>query len=180
MFKLSSLLNFFLGPRLYLGGGGSQPANTTQTQTQELPEWARPYAKDTLSKASALTDINQNPYKTYDANRIAGFSPLQQQSMTGAQNMAPAGQLGAATGLAGAAGERAMNTQYTPGQFGMMQARGPSLQQYQMDPAQQVGTQDYTGQNVNQYMNPYMQNVVDIQQREAQRQGDIAGTQRVG
>ena len=184
MFKLSSLLDFFLGPRLYLGGGGGggggQPANTTQTQTQELPEWARGYAKDTLAKTSALTDINQNPYKTYDANRIAGFSPLQQQSMTGAQNMAPAGQLGAATGLAGAAGERAMNTQYTPGQFGMMQARGPSLQQFQMGPAQQVGTQDYTGQNVSQYMNPYMQSVVDIQQREAQRQGDIAGTQRAG
>lgn len=28
------------------------------------------------------------------------------------------------------------------------------------------------------YMSPYMQNVVDIQQREAQRQADIAGTQR--
>ena len=170
------------GGRVVYGGGGSggggQPASQTQTQITELPEWARPYAKDTLSKASALTDINQNPYKTYDANRIAGFSPLQQQAMTGAENMAPAGQLGAATGLAGAAGERALGTQYTPGQFGMMQARGPSLQQYQMGPAQQVGTQDYTGQNVSQYMNPYMQGVVDIQQCEAQRQADIAGTQR--
>jgi hypothetical protein len=170
------------GGRVVYGGGGSggggQPASQTQTQITELPEWARPYAKDTLSKASALTDINQNPYKTYDANRIAGFSPLQQQAMTGAGNMAPAGQLGAATGLAGTAGQRAMDTQYTPGQFGMMQARGPSLQQYQMGPAQQVGTQDYTGQNVSQYMNPYMQNVVDIQQREAQRQADVAGTQR--
>jgi len=146
------------------GGGGSQPANTTQTQTQELPEWARPYAKDTLAKASALTDINQNPYKTYDANRIAGFSPMQQQSMTGAQNMTTAPQLDAASGMAGIAGSRAIGSQYNPNQFG----------------AQQVGTQDYTGQNVSQYMNPYMQNVVDIQQREAQRQGDIAGTQRAG
>jgi len=182
MFKLSSLLNFLLGPRLYIstGGGNNTPANTTQTTTQELPEWARGYAKDTLAKASALTDVNQNPYQTYDANRIAGFSPLQQQAMTQAGNMAPAKQLGEATGLAGAAGQRAMNTQYTPGQFGMMQAQAPNLQQYQMGPAQQVGTQDYTGQNVSQYMNPYMQNVVDIQQREAQRQADIAGTQRAG
>jgi len=167
MFKLSSLLNFFLGPRLYLGGGGgggNQPANTTQTTTQELPEWARPYAKDTLSKASALTDINQNPYKTYDANRIAGFSPMQQQSMTGAQNMTTAPQLDTASGIAGIAGSRAIGSQYSPNQFG----------------AQQVGTQDYTGQNVSQYMNPYMQNVVDIQQREAQRQADIMGTQRAG
>jgi hypothetical protein len=73
-----------------------------------------------------------------------------------------------------------MNNQYQPSQFGMMQAQAPNLQQFQMGPAQQVGTQDYTGQNVSQYMNPYMQNVVDIQQREAQRQADVAGTQRAG
>lgn len=157
------------GRVVYGGGGGSgggQPANQTQTQTQitELPEWARPYAKDTLAKASAITDVNQNPYKTYDANRIAGFSPMQQQSMTGAQNMTTAPQLDAASGIAGFAGSRAIGSQYNPNQFG----------------AQQVGTQDYTGSNVSQYMNPYMQNVVDIQQREAQRQGDIASTQRAG
>jgi hypothetical protein len=34
------------------------------------------------------------------------------------------------------------------------------------------------GAKANQYMDPYMQNVVDIQQREAQRTADIAGTQR--
>lgn len=34
------------------------------------------------------------------------------------------------------------------------------------------------GAQASQYMDPYMQNVVDIQQREAQRQADIAGTQR--
>ena len=156
------------GGRVIYGGGGSggggQPANTTQTQTQELPEWARGYAKDTLAKTSALTDINQNPYQTYDANRIAGFSPLQQQSITGAQNMGTAPQLDTASGIAGLAGSKAMGIGYTPGQFN----------------APQVGTQDYTGSNVSQYMNPYMQNVVDIQQREAQRQGDIASTQRAG
>jgi hypothetical protein len=167
MFKLSSLLGFLLGPRLHIsmgGGGGSQPANTTQTVTQELPEWARGYAKDALSKAAAITDVSQNPYKTYDANRIAGFSPMQQQAQTGAQNMQTSPQLDTASGIAGLAGSKAMGTSYAPGQFN----------------AQQVGTQDYTGSNVSQYMNPYMQNVVDIQQREAQRQGDIASTQRAG
>lgn len=34
------------------------------------------------------------------------------------------------------------------------------------------------GAQASQYMDPYMQNVVNIQQREAQRQADIAGTQR--
>ena len=67
------------------GGGGGQPDKTTQTV--ELPEWARPYAKDILAKGKALTDINQNPYQQYKGNRIAGFSPMQMQSFQGAANM---------------------------------------------------------------------------------------------
>lgn len=62
------------------GGGGGQPANTTTQQTQELPEWARPYAKDVLAKGKALTDLGQNPYQTYGGERTAGFSNLQKQS----------------------------------------------------------------------------------------------------
>ena len=160
------------------GGGGGTPSQ--QTQITELPEWARPYAKDTLAKASALTDVNQNPYKTYDANRIAGFAPLQQQAMTQAAGMAPAAQLGAATGIAGEAGQRALGAQYTPGQFGMVQAQAPQIQQFQMGPAERVRAGVFGTPQAQQYMSPYMQNVVDIQQREAQRQADIAGTQRAG
>ena len=51
------------GGRIYGGGSDSPPADTTTTQTMELPEWARGYAKDTLAKGAALTDINQNPYQ---------------------------------------------------------------------------------------------------------------------
>lgn len=68
------------------GGGGSAPppADTTQTQTSELPEWARGYAKDVLAKGQALTDISQNPYQTYGGERTAGFSNLQKQAFAGA------------------------------------------------------------------------------------------------
>lgn len=62
------------------GGGGSTPANTTQTQTSELPVWARGYAKDVLAKGQALTDITKNPYQTYGGERNAGFSDLQNQA----------------------------------------------------------------------------------------------------
>jgi hypothetical protein len=68
-------------------GGGQSAAPTTQTTTAELPEWARPYAKNILAKGSALTDINQNPYQQYGGNRIAGFSPMQMQSYQNAANM---------------------------------------------------------------------------------------------
>lgn len=60
------------------------PANTTQVQTAELPEWARGYAKDILAKGQALTDINQNPYQTYGGERTADFSNLQKQAFAGA------------------------------------------------------------------------------------------------
>jgi len=71
------------------GGGAAQPSNTTSqtTTTQDLPDWAKPYAQDVLSKGKAITDINQNPYQAYGGERVAGFSGLQNQSMMGAGNI---------------------------------------------------------------------------------------------
>ena len=69
------------------GGGGSAPADTTSVQTQDLPEWAKPYAQDVLSKGKAVTDVGQNPYQAYGGERVAGFTPLQQQAQTGAANI---------------------------------------------------------------------------------------------
>ncbi len=182
MFKLTDILNFFMGPRLYLGGGGGgapAPTQTTVANTN-IPEYARPYVETMLgttqqqlynyetdpktgqkfaSSIKGYTPFSEDPSKYF-----AGFSPMQEQSFRGAANLGTSPQLDTASGIAGLAGQRAMGTQYDPTQFN----------------AQQVGTQDYTGQNVGQYMNPYMQNVVDIQQREAQRQADIMGTQRAG
>jgi hypothetical protein len=137
------------------GGGSAQPDKTTQVT--ELPEWARPYAKDTLAKGAALTDINQNPYQTYGANRIAGFSPLQQMSFQGAANMQPSQQLGTGTDLATAASIGALGTNYRGGRF--------SGGTFGQDAA------DF-------YMNPYQQNVTDIGKREAARQSAIQGTQQ--
>ena len=139
------------------GGGGSAPAPDKTTQVSELPEWARPYAKDTLAKGAALTDINQNPYQTYGGNRIAGFSPLQQMSFQGAANMQPSQQLGTGTDLATAASIGALGTNYRGGRF--------SGGTFGQDAA------DF-------YMNPYQQNVTDIGKREAARQSGIQGTQQ--
>ena len=59
------------------------------------------------------------------------------------------------------------------------QVNAQSLYRYQMDPAQQVDTRSFTqAGEAAKYSSPYMQQVVDIQKREAQRQADIAGTQR--
>jgi hypothetical protein len=68
------------------GGGGSNNTGTTSSSSN-IPDWALGYAKDTLYNASQVTDLQQNPYKTYEAPRVAGFAPLQEQAQYGAANM---------------------------------------------------------------------------------------------
>jgi len=172
-------------------GNPSQPQQQ-QTSSTELPAWARPYAQQLLGKAQSITEQG---YQTYDQPRIAGFSDLQTQAQNQAAGMQTSGQLDTASQMAQQAGLFGNNAayqagnygnqyqapgQYQAGQFGYNQVQGPGLQNFQMGPAQQVQTQNYTGNNVDQYMSPYMQDVVNTQQKEAQRQSDIVGTQQAG
>jgi hypothetical protein len=188
-----------------MGGGGSGGGpNTTYSQTSNIPEYARPYVEQMLGagqKEIFNTDAEGNPtgikpYQPFsnDPNSyFAGFSPMQQQAQQQAQNMQVTPETGMASGIAGAAGIGALGTnyqagqfsnqfqdpgQYQPGQFSMMQAQGPSLQNYQMQGPQNVRSQQFGQQQADQYMNPYMQNVVNVQQSAAQRQADIARTGR--
>jgi hypothetical protein len=135
---------------LYLDSGGSSSAPASQTQVSDLPEWAKPYAKETLGKAAALTDINQNPYQTYGGEKVAGFSPMQQQSFQNAASMQPS-QLGAQAGqLAGAATMGALGTGYDPYQMGQ-----------------------FTAGRAAQYMNPFVEMAMEPQLREAQRSSEM-------
>jgi hypothetical protein len=119
------------------GGGGGQ---TTSYQTN-IPEYAKQPFMDLVGKSEALSN---QPYQAFGGQRIEGFTPMQQQAQTQAANQGVAGQIGAATNLAGAA---STNSFTNPGIAGA-------------------------------YMSPYMQNVVEMQQRDATRQAGIAGTQR--
>jgi hypothetical protein len=200
-------------------GGGSAPAPSTQTvQQSNIPEYARPYFEDIMTRGTTASNVQ---YQPYTGERVAPFTPMQQQAFEGVQNLGPSPLIGAGAGLTGlAAGQAAQASQYQPmapqqtyqaPQFqGMgleyLSTQAPNLQQYQMGPAERVqGAQTGAAQtNYNPnlqtfqmgpaerartgsfarpgtaeaYMSPYMQNVVDVQQREAQRQADIARTQR--
>ena len=117
-------------------------------------------------------------YETYPSERTATFTDLQKQAFTGAEGLGyNPYSVGAATGLQDAA-QRAGQTSYAPSTFDYMQVGAPSLQNYQMRGPQDVQSQQFGQQSAEQYMSPYMQSVVDVQQREAQRQADIAKTQR--
>lgn len=86
----------------------------------------------------------------------AGFDPLQQRAYGEAAGLQAGPSIQA--GLGGTAA-------------GTAQALGAGQQYTNM------ATNPYA---VQQYMSPYMQNVVDVQQREAQRMSDILGTQQRG
>ena len=157
-------------------------ATTSVVEQTNIPSYARPYVEEMLGATAGQifnyardpatgqvqTDSTGRPIisgfrpqETYQGERFAQFTPLQLQSYQGAQNLGVAPQLGAATGLATAAGLGALGQQYQAGTFN----------------PQQIATGTFGQQQAEQYMSPYMQSVTDIQQREAQRQADIARTQ---
>lgn len=152
MFKLRSLIDFFM-PRLYIDSGDSGGAPSHQTQVTDLPEWAKPYAKNTLEKTAALSET---PYQTYGAPRIAGFSPLQQQAQQQAANMQTSGLTGLGGQVAGAAALGGLGQQYQAGQFS-----GGQFSPYA----------------AGMYMSPFVQQAMAPQLREAQRASEILGQQ---
>lgn len=137
-------------------------ANPTSTQVVQNQYGFAPdleeYSLQMLDDAAGLTDLQQNPYMSYMGDRVAQFSPLQQMSYDNAARMQGSGQLKDATATAGLASLGALNTGYT----------------YNPYSSRSFGDAGVASAG----MNPYMQNVVDIQQREAQRQADVASTGR--
>jgi hypothetical protein len=116
------------------------------------------------------------PYQAYGTQRVAGLTDLQTGAFDAAKRLGydPTTQA-AATGIQGLA-QQAGQTSYNPLQASYLSAQAPSLQQYQMGPAERVRTQSFVQPGAAEaYMSPYMQNVVDAQQREARRASAIAG-----
>ena len=169
----------------------ADPQIIQQTQTT-IPDYARQYVETMLGRAQAAT-LDQ-PYQYYQGQRFANVDPLSQQAYDNLQRMGLGAQAGNSLesmyNLARQAGTSSYGPSaygnqyqsqgaYNPTNFGYQNVAAPSLQNLQMQAAGNVGTRSFTQPGSAQsYMSPYMQNVVDIQQREAQRQADVAGTKR--
>lgn len=138
------------GGRVYGGGDSpSQPSNQTVSQTT-IPDYAKPYVERMLGKTEALTNA---PYQAYKGERLAGFTPMQQQAFQGMANLQPAQQLGTATQMGGLAGLGALGA-------------GARYQQMATDPG-----------SMQAYMSPYVENALAPQMREAARQSAMLGQQ---
>lgn len=160
-----------------IGGGSSAPGSQTVTQTN-LPEYAEPYFKRLLERSEGLSLSEYQPFQgqrqaalpgdisgAYDITRqvagqgIAGLP----QAMSVASGNVQAGQQ-----IAQQAGQPFQfgGTQFT--QQGVSPFAGfqeAQAREFTFDP-----TQRFTGAAVQEYMSPYMQNVVDEQSRRAIQQ----------
>jgi hypothetical protein len=183
--------------RVLCGGGGGGGTTQATTYTSNIPEYAEKPFMDLVGQASALS---KTPYQAYTGDRIAQYTPLQQNAFNLAGNMQVSPYLQQAAGMAGAGG------QYQPGQFGFNNVSGanvsapmmgqtgnvsganvsgvnmnaaqsgyrPNLQAFQMQGPANVSTQSFlSGNTAQNFMSPYMQNVVDATKREAYRDDDV-------
>lgn len=174
----------------YMGGGsggGGGPTQTTVSNTN-IPEYARPYVETMLGSAQQqiynYDDQGRatgfRPYVPYGATvddqgnitntaqeqasaAVAPFSPLQQQAQFNVGQMRVPGQFDTGTGFAALGGIGAANI--------ANQAAGAG-QQYNM-----MATNPYAQQA---FMSPYIQNALQPQLQEMQRQYDITGAQERG
>jgi len=189
------------GGRIIYGGGGGGPTSST-TNTSNIPDWLRPQVETVLggsmeelfnttaaidpeTKQPILNESGQpvknvtgvkadnfKPYSSDPRNYVAGFSPLQQQVQYNAANLQMPSQYNQATGLTGMGGMGALGTAQQAQNMGG-DYLGATSNVY--NPT----TKSYDASNyVGAFMSPYMQNVVDVQNQAAQRQADIARTQR--
>lgn len=123
-------------------GGGSAPAQpTTQTvQQSNIPEYARPYFEDIMTRGQT---VSQAEYQPYTGQRVAEFTPMQQQAFQGIQNLGVSPLIGAGAGMTGVAGIGGLGA-------------GRQYQQLATSPGAMQA-----------YMSPHMQNVVDFQKQQA-------------
>lgn len=140
------------------------------TNTQGLADWAAPYITNYLGQAQAL---GNQPYQTYQGPLTAGASGLQSKVFEGLGSLQFPTNLGQSFSSTGAysapsmdmssygiqpIGTGATSPGTTGGTGGVTQPSGP------------------TGIAAN-YMNPYLQSVLDPQLAELRRQNDITNMQ---
>jgi len=123
--------------------------STTTTNSAQLPDYIKPYVERFLPKAEA---VSTQPYQQYGGQRLADFS----QDTQNAFNMVRQNAANPLTGLTQA------------------QNAASGIAGYQ---AGNIGTTDWTNANVQGYMNPYINNVLDVQKNRMQQKyaEDAAG-----
>lgn len=125
------------------GGGGPQ---TSKVYNTNLPEYAAPYFKNMMARAEMETN---QPYVGFGGPRIAGFTGDQQGAFAGIRDLNAWGAPSVDT---------AADMAYNSGQAGL---GASGFNPYY------TGTSNWTQAPVSQYMNPYIDNVLNVMKDQA-------------
>jgi hypothetical protein len=154
--------------------GGTTPEGIFQpTGFKEYIPFGATYQTDAqgniVRNAQGQAMFTNTPQQAAQA-AVAPLSPLQQQAMIGLGGYTAPQQGTAASQIAGdVAGRTAAGGYYSP----------LVAERFQLGRPQQVYSDSFTAPGVSgAYMSPYMQNVVEAQQREARRASEIARNQQ--
>jgi hypothetical protein len=158
--------------QVYTGYTGADGA-FTPTGFQQFVPFGATYQMDAQGKPMRDAQGNlvyTNTPMQQAQSTVAPFSPMQQQAMIGLGSYVQPQQGSAASQIAGnVAGRSAAGGYYSP----------LVAERFQLGRPQQVYSDSFTAPGVSRaYMSPYMQNVVEAQQREARRASDIAKQQQ--
>jgi hypothetical protein len=174
------------------GGGGGAPSNQNIT-TSNIAPWAQKGVESLIHSGmqNVYPNMKQNEDGSYDLgaqagytpfnantttgasgqalesakSTTAGFTPLQEQAFQGAQDLQMPSQYGMANNFANMSGRGALGTTVQGGIYGNLGAQqGLGFGQQAQDP-----------NAVQRYMNPYLQDSLNPQLAEIQRQYDITG-----
>ena len=149
-----------------MSGGGSAPSTQTVEQ-RSIPEWMRPYYTQTLLPA-ATQEFMGKEYTPYMGERVAGFAPAQEAAQQGIMGMQTPSGLAAAGDIFSQVGQAAGGQQYTPTAFGTGYQASPYQSGYeagQITPGYEAG--QFTPEVAAQMMDPYMQQVLDVERSKA-------------
>ena len=139
------------------------------TSESTISNWAGPYVTNMLGKAQA---ISNEPYQVYGGPMTAGASNLQNTVFQGLGNLSFPNQLGQTFSSTGAYQPPAMSTNaYTPSAIGTGAGAGTGISGLTTG-AGTTGTTSTPG-IASQYMNPYLQSVLNPQLDELQRRSQI-------
>ena len=145
-------------------------ATQTVTTTGEIPEFLEPFYTGTGLAEGYGPGILPKAFELFSRGYGTTYAPLVESGLIGAGAVAPMSEFQQQVGreLAGIT---------LPGQYGLgTQAAQTAAGAFQGLPG--VTTQDFGFEQAQQYMSPYQQGVVDIQQRqaiEAARQAQLGG-----
>jgi len=144
------------------GSSGSPMSGSANMST--LSDWAGGYVTDMLGKAQA---ISNTPYQTYQGPMTAGESSLQNKMFQGLGGLNFPGQLGKSFSSTDAYQPPAMTPgAYSPSAIGTGAGASPAG-------TPSVGTPSAPTGVAAQYMNPYLQSVLQPQLEELRRTSQI-------